>query len=1039
MAALDKEDQLKQLPSPLSPLLTQLYYLPRREWRDTPHPLVQARLAIAVFEKQVRDGCGEPTCSKPPCRTYNERISRTPYRPLSALSVQATATMLASEPDAVNMLCSRIYRDHVMNKKPIDYLATSRIRRPNEPFDFSSFMQTLFSTNALQNFLNKPLDVQPIRANLEYPYRLEKPSHEATKVLAKCMESRDPECRKAAKDIIYLTSLEAFTEPTHLVASFRDSYRDIRGTIVTEIGEYKHEQMSRSRSEYEAQIHRWRSTTFHPLVHLEPFETFCAMQKWIEWNSNLVLDSIATGVAKLIDMLIDPQDFEDASQDLHDALGIPDDQALPSKAHMLAHAVVLAATALQIYISKSLEKQSTAPFGVLRYGPHPPHAVIPGIGTARVEGFLTAVSHLPSSDFSKTALDLVKTLLPVLVRNEGEVESCLLQRDAHDIVMSHFEQVESYGACAPGWAFWTKSDAFRDPGSFVEPLLIVLGILCHENYRRNSSVKKGSWLHKALRAYQTLANRAWQPYGQPLTGERHEKDGQSEVFTLSRHENRWFLHAPDFTPHMKDEDLVDIWVNQPKTELSLLEFPFLFASSHQSDNSRLAILAFRGISFNRMWRVVKTAQLNQRLIQSGFVNIQNRQNTTTVNELQNLLHQNPPHGLRDSIASGIEITVSRARLLDDAFDQLWKRNIRHLLLPLRVRMADVGEIGADMGGVAQEFFGMVAREMFDPAKALFKLQGPKQFAWFDPACREPAWRFQILGLIFALALHNGFTIPVNFPLYLYRLLINPETSFLTERVPACFVNRACEQRYLALRALGAIQDAWPDLTTSLDSLLDYDGNLEEDIGADACFTIDVHGAALSIPVIPRPASFSIAEALTTELPPAPPVSQHNVEEYISGYVHFLLHTSVDANLRAFLHGFHALTPPSLLSYLSPFALKLLAEGNNLPTPDQLRAVTRYEDYDPADAVIRHFWTEVATFTEDEMRRLLEFVTATDRLPVNGWETLEFKIQKHGGGDDVLISSSTCFGILFMPEYSSRAVLGERVRVALREGVGFGLR
>ena len=59
------------------------------------------------------------------------------------------------------------------------------------------------------------------------------------------------------------------------------------------------------------------------------------------------------------------------------------------------------------------------------------------------------------------------------------------------------------------------------------------------------------------------------------------------------------------------------------------------------------------------------------------------------------------------------LKIRREYLLFDAFDQLWQRESRELLRPLRVRMGlDEGEVGADYGGVQVEFLNLVCQEAF---------------------------------------------------------------------------------------------------------------------------------------------------------------------------------------------------------------------------------------------------------------------------------------------------------------------------------------
>ena len=74
---------------------------------------------------------------------------------------------------------------------------------------------------------------------------------------------------------------------------------------------------------------------------------------------------------------------------------------------------------------------------------------------------------------------------------------------------------------------------------------------------------------------------------------------------------------------------------------------------------------------------------------------------------------------------------------------------------------------------------------------------------------------------------------------------------------------------------------------------------------------------------------------------------------------------------------------------------------------------------------------------DQHRQLLEFVTASDRVPVNGMSSVVFIVQKNGDEDSRLPSSSTCYGRLLLPQYSSREVLEEKLSKAIENCVGFG--
>ena len=75
---------------------------------------------------------------------------------------------------------------------------------------------------------------------------------------------------------------------------------------------------------------------------------------------------------------------------------------------------------------------------------------------------------------------------------------------------------------------------------------------------------------------------------------------------------------------------------------------------------------------------------------------------------------------------------------------------------------------------------------------------------------------------------------------------------------------------------------------------------------------------------------------------------------------------------------------------------------------------------------------------EQKRNLLEFVTASDRVPLKGLNSLLFVIQRNGPDTDRLPTSLTCFGRLLLPEYSSKEKLKERLTTAIDNAKGFGL-
>ena len=71
-------------------------------------------------------------------------------------------------------------------------------------------------------------------------------------------------------------------------------------------------------------------------------------------------------------------------------------------------------------------------------------------------------------------------------------------------------------------------------------------------------------------------------------------------------------------------------------------------------------------------------------------------------------------------------------------------------------------------------------------------------------------------------------------------------------------------------------------------------------------------------------------------------------------------------------------------------------------------------------VIGWFWEVVHGFTEAQKKRLLMFVTGSDRVPIKGLASLQppFVISRNGPASDRLPTAHTCFNHLLLPAYKA---------------------
>lgn len=348
--------------------------------------------------------------------------------------------------------------------------------------------------------------------------------------------------------------------------------------------------------------------------------------------------------------------------------------------------------------------------------------------------------------------------------------------------------------------------------------------------------------------------------------------------------------------------------------------------------------------------------------------------------------------LRNAPLTVFYIEGHRNTALTNAFNALWRRDVHDLLRPLRVFLDGVVDIGQDAGGVAQEFLQLCWVQAVNPDlgefvhrlysltrnphltlhTGMFTIDDQTRMAWFSPYCMEPPHKYELLGVLFALSVHNGFVLPVTFPLALYKKLLGKPVESIKD-----------------------IEDGWPDIAKGLSQIRDWDdlnGTVEDVFG----LTFDFAVAAFDETYIYNMTKAGSVEADSKTSTPKPVVTSANRNEYISLYIEWLTFKSIAPQITAFIKGFHSLLPITELKCLDPEALRLLAEGDQVGADfsiDLLRKHTKYGGgyYNNRSITIHHFWKIAHEWTATQKRQFLMFVTASDRLPVSGEKGLMFEI------------------------------------------------
>lgn len=452
---------------------------------------------------------------------------------------------------------------------------------------------------------------------------------------------------------------------------------------------------------------------------------------------------------------------------------------------------------------------------------------------------------------------------------------------------------------------------------------------------------------------------------------------------------------------------------KPSTnQLHIYQYPSLFSTHH-------LVTYFRTINFTRILsqysRTIRTQNIRRSL--EMFLK---RPHVLLISAY-----------LKTTLLEHLVLEVSRNNVLEDTLNQLWGQKKRLLLKPLKVKLGDGegGEVGLDHGGVTNEFFSILLSEAFKPDKGMFTVDPQTRMTWFQPGSLEAPWKFQMLGILFSLAVYNGVTLPVTFPLIFYQLLLDCDKS-------------AAESIGETL-GLDCIEDGWPSLAKALEELLSWsDGDVGETIMREYAFSFEFLGRKVDHNMkypFHHPLIGPTIDDPGERVPEPDLVTNANRRQFVRDYIRFLIIETIKPQLEAFRKGWTTCLDPKSLQFFTASSLRSLVEGTQHISLPDLRRIVQYDDgYTISSPTIRAFWTVVEAYGQDDARRLLEFVTASARVPITGYESLTFKILRIGGAPASLPTSSTCFGNLYLPDYENVETLREKLGLAIRNSRGFGI-
>uniref|UniRef100_A0A452VG50 E3 ubiquitin-protein ligase n=1 Tax=Ursus maritimus TaxID=29073 RepID=A0A452VG50_URSMA len=361
---------------------------------------------------------------------------------------------------------------------------------------------------------------------------------------------------------------------------------------------------------------------------------------------------------------------------------------------------------------------------------------------------------------------------------------------------------------------------------------------------------------------------------------------------------------------------------------------------------------------------------------------------------------------QNDIPNKFEMKLRRATVLEDSYRRIMGVK-RADFLKARLWIEFDGEKGLDYGGVAREWFFLISKEMFNPYYGLFEYSATDNYTLqINPnsgLCNEDHLSyFKFIGRVAGMAVYHGKLLDGFFIRPFYKMMLHkPITLHDMESVDSEYYN--------SLRWILENDPTELDLRFVID---------EELFGQTHQHELKIGGSEIV-------------------------VTNKNKKEYIYLVIQWRFVNRIQKQMAAFKEGFFELIPQDLIKIFDENELELLMCGLGDVDVNDWREHAKYKNgYSVNHQVIQWFWKAVLMMDSEKRIRLLQFVTGTSRVPMNGFAELygsngpqSFTVEQWGTPEK-LPRAHTCFNRLDLPPYESFEELWDKLQMAIENTQGF---
>ena len=395
------------------------------------------------------------------------------------------------------------------------------------------------------------------------------------------------------------------------------------------------------------------------------------------------------------------------------------------------------------------------------------------------------------------------------------------------------------------------------------------------------------------------------------------------------------------------------------------------------------------------------------------------------------------HVFHGSELPQVRINIRRYKLIEDAYANLASLPVNLLKSTLRISFINecgLREAGIDQDGVFKEFLQETIKQILDPKFNLFQVTNEQQL-YPSPSSyfvEDHLQMFEFAGKLIAKSIYEGQVVEVDFAPFFLRQLIGYRTQYFS--------------------FLDDLATLDKDLYKNLNSIK-HDENVA-DLELTFCHSEYHLGKLISHELVPSGSYVKVTD--------------ENKIKYIHLLAHFKLHKQIKDQVNAFNDGFKSIIKQEWLNMFSLPEIQRLISGctQDINLEDLKRNVQYFNGLHSNHRLVKWLWEVIENdFTKEERSLFLKFVTSSSKPPLLGFSSLNppfsircvdneeedgtvfdsslrsfLKTVMNISKNDTsrLPTSSTCFNLLKIPNYSKKSTLKEKLRYAINSNSGFEL-